>query len=38
MEGKDAAAEGTRKVTDISVVAEDKNWRTYVAKELGSAE
>jgi hypothetical protein len=38
MEGKDPAAEGARKVNAISVVAEDKNWRTYVAKELNTAE
>ena len=38
MEGKDAAPEGGRKVSDISVVAEDKNWRKYVAKELSTAE
>jgi len=38
MEGKDPAAEGTRKVNDITVVAEDKNWRSYVANELNCAE
>ena len=26
------------KRNDITVVAEDKNWRTYIAKELDSAE
>ena len=37
MEGKDAA-EGGKKVSNISVVAEDKNWRSYVSNELNCAE
>lgn len=35
MEAKDAPV---AKKSDISVVAEDKNWRSYIANELGCAE
>ena len=35
MEAKDAPA---AKRNDISVVAEDKNWRSYIANELNCAE
>ena len=38
MDAKDAPEGGAKRVTDISVVAEDKNWRRYVAKELKEAE
>ena len=36
-EQKDAPATGGKR-TDITVVAEDKNWRSYVANELSCAE
>ena len=36
MEAKDAGP--TAKRSDISVVAEDKNWRSYIANELQCAE
>ena len=35
MEAKDTPA---AKRNDISVVAEDKNWRSYIANELNCAE
>ena len=34
---KDAPATGGKR-TDITVVAEDKNWRSYIANELSCAE
>ena len=34
----EAEVEGTKKRTDITVVAADKNWRSYVANELNCAE
>lgn len=36
MADKEALAGGKR--SDISVVAEDKNWRDYVKKEINSAD
>jgi hypothetical protein len=33
-----AEIEGSKKRNDMTVVAEDKNWRDYIAKELKSAD
>lgn len=35
---KDVQIAGGGRRNELSVVAEDKNWRSYVAKELGDAD